>query len=384
MESKDMQGLLVELIGAALNRTALDDAVKAQLTPDMVDALYRFSKHHDLSHLLATVLSQNHVAVGDERWVMLEQADIKAVYRHEQMKYAYEEICSILECASIPYIPLKGAVIRPYYPDETMRTSCDIDILVKEEDLATAVDALKARGYTEGEREYHDISLYSPTHVHLELHFHIQENLEGLDRVLARVWSYVIPTDGYRYALTNAFFVFHMYAHMSYHFLSGGCGLRSLMDVWVIQHRMGIPLDAVRELLREAGLEQFAEKINRLANVCFSGEPRDAWSDRLLNYLFMGGAYGSLNNRLAVTTTESHGTVGYALRRLFLPYRQMVHRYPVLRRVPVLLPFCWVARFFVMLFGGKARSSVVELKTAGQITDEKIREGKQLREWLGL
>ena len=30
----------------------------------------------------------------------------------------------------IPFLPLKGSVIRQYYPEPWMRTSCDIDILV--------------------------------------------------------------------------------------------------------------------------------------------------------------------------------------------------------------------------------------------------------------
>ncbi|MBO4954226.1 MAG: nucleotidyltransferase family protein, partial [Clostridia bacterium] len=35
----------------------------------------------------------------------------------------------------IDFMPLKGAVIRQYYPEPWMRTSCDIDIHVKKDRL---------------------------------------------------------------------------------------------------------------------------------------------------------------------------------------------------------------------------------------------------------
>ena len=131
-----------------------------------------------------------------------------SVYRNEQIKYAYNQICDIFNNESIPYIPLKGSVIRPYYPEESMRTSCDIDILVREENLKTAIDALVKKGFKCGERHYHDVSLFSEAHVHLELHFNIQENIDKLDAVLKDAWQYAKLTDGSKYEFTNEFFVF--------------------------------------------------------------------------------------------------------------------------------------------------------------------------------
>ena len=54
---------------------------------------------------------------------------IKAIYRHAQLSYEYVAVCDALETAQIPFIPLKGSVLRKWYPEPWMRTSCDIDIL---------------------------------------------------------------------------------------------------------------------------------------------------------------------------------------------------------------------------------------------------------------
>lgn len=68
------------------------------------------------------------------------------------MKSAFRDICSIFDKIKIAYIPLKGAVIRPYYPYDSMRTSCDIDILIHEEDLELAIKNLIEKGYKCGEK----------------------------------------------------------------------------------------------------------------------------------------------------------------------------------------------------------------------------------------
>lgn len=70
-------------------------------------------------------------------------------------------------------IPLKGAVLRYIYPAPELRTSSDIDVLVKEEDLESAVAAIEnATDFKMLRKAYHDISMVN-SQVHLELHFTI-------------------------------------------------------------------------------------------------------------------------------------------------------------------------------------------------------------------
>ena len=120
------------------------------------------------------------------------------LYRYLLFNYEYMRLCDTLETAKIDHLPLKGSIIREYYPESWMRTSCDIDILVHEQDLDRAVQTLcETLGYhTEGEREYHDISLFSPSGIHLELHFNILENTERIDGLLSRVWEFSKPIKG--------------------------------------------------------------------------------------------------------------------------------------------------------------------------------------------
>ncbi len=382
MEAKTLQNIFIKILRAELSEATLDTEIREQLTPGVISALYELSKRHDLAHIVAASLQKNGLLTDDQVSAKFKQENAQAVYRHLQMEYAYKQICDVFEEKGIPYIPLKGAVLRQYYPQPSMRTSCDIDILIREENLECAVDALTQKGFQCGERHYHDISLRSPRNIHLELHFHIQENTDNLDAVLKDVWQYAKPMTGSCYGLTKEFFLFYMFAHMSYHFLAGGCGIRPLMDIWVIEHKMGIAYPQAEELLQRAGIYTFARGITELAEACFSGQEKDAFSDTLLSYIFDGGVYGSVRNRVAVKKGDS--TLRYVMQRLFMPYENMTIIYPILEKCPFLLPICWIMRIFKMLFGGKLRASAFELRIAKEMSNTELEKIKQIKEGLGL
>lgn len=384
METTAVQDIFIKILRSELTETELDAPAKEQLTPNVVSDLCSLAVRHDLTYIVSSSLHKCGSKREDAVYSKLDQKAIVSVYRNEQIKNAFAKICDTFDRSSIPYIPLKGSVIRPYYPQECMRTSCDIDILVKEESLEEAIDALLQKGFKRGEKNYHDVSLFSEAGVHLELHFNIQENIDKLDAVLRDAWKYARLTDGSRYKFTDDFFVFHMFAHMSYHFLCGGCGVKSLMDIWVMKHKMGLTYECARVLLEKAGIYRFAAEISNLVESYFSDQPKDAFSDGILSYIFSGGVYGTSQNKIAVKKTKAKSTALYALRRLFLPYKDMATLYPILYKLPVFLPFCWIARWCKMLFGGKVKHTIRELKTASNVPDGQVASILQMCERLGL
>ncbi len=384
MEANSLQDIFIEMLRSELSKTELAVAVKERLTPDVISDLYALSKQHDLAHIISSALYKNGFLNSPELLSQYSREEVRVVYRYEQMQYAYRQICDTLDQANISYIPLKGSVIRPYYPNASMRTSCDIDILVKEADLDHATDALVEKGFRYDEKYYHDVSLFSPNNIHLELHFSILENTEGLDEILKLAWDYAEPAGANCYRFTQEFFLFHMFSHMSYHFLSGGCGIKSLMDVWVMKYKMGITYELAETLLKKAGIYKFAREITSLADRCFSGGPRDDFSDFLLSYILNGGVYGTSENKIAVTKAKSNSTVIYGLKRAFLPHKTMKIFYPVLNDFPILLPFCWLARISKVLIPRKRKRAIAEMKIAHNASGGEMDRMKQMRLRLGL
>ncbi len=378
------QELLINILRAEVCGNIADAPNSGELLDqDTAAALYALSKKHDLAHIISSYLSKHSIVTDEGILAQFKREEITSIYRCEQIKYAYKQICGAFDAAAIPYIPLKGSVIRPYYPKESMRTSCDIDILVKEEDLYRSIDILVKKGYECGEKNYHDISLRSPNKVNVELHFNIQENIEKLDCVLKEAWRHAVIKDGYHYEFTKEFFVFHMFAHMSYHFLSGGCGIRSLMDIWIMEQKMGVTFEESKEFLARAEIYKFASEISRLANSCFSDIPMNAFSHTLLKYILDGNLFGTQENSVAMGEKQTYTSIRYILKRIFIPYNALVLEYRVLKKCFLLYPFCWLHRSS-KLFIRTTKRIISRKKARSMVAEDKISNVQQLRSKLGI
>ena len=162
--------------------------------------LYKLSKAHDLAHLVGDALIKNDLIGNDEIKEKYQKQVMIAIYRYEKINYELNRLRSALNEAQIPFIPLKGSVLRQYYPEPWMRTSCDIDILVHDEQVDNVAQMLVEKlGYTYEKKLCHDISLISDGGVHLELHYSLIE-----DEIIGRVESVLQPvwekrSDGPRY-----------------------------------------------------------------------------------------------------------------------------------------------------------------------------------------
>ena len=97
--------------------------------------LYKLSKLQDMTHIIAFGLQKhNLIDQNSDLWKKGYKKQYSlAQYRVSNLEYEYKRVCNVLEEAGIDYLPLKGAVIRPLYPEPWMRVSCDIDILVHQD-----------------------------------------------------------------------------------------------------------------------------------------------------------------------------------------------------------------------------------------------------------
>ena len=320
----------------------------------------------------------------------IKKLQMSAYFRYERMKYDMQEIAAAFSGAKIPFIPLKGAVIRKYYPDPLMRTSCDIDVLVKEEHLSAAAEALQNKGWRKDDKiNYHDISLFSPANTHLELHFNLREHIPEIDAVLDRVWEHIEPypeeegtaeksdtaeesaddaAGTYRYRQTDEFLMFHLLAHMSYHFVSGGCGLRSFADIFILREKLTFDEEKLNALLCEGHIKDFYGQVLALIDVWFYGKPHTDLTRRMEKYVIDGGVYGTLTNRVSMEQAK-HGGKGKNLKqRIFMPYDKLKERYPVLVKHKWLTPLYEVVRWFSLLKRDTFKRSVNELKVNNAVS----------------
>lgn len=149
-----------------------------------------------------------------------------------------------------------------------MRTSSDIDILVQENDLKKAIQEIEENtDFKVIKNGYHDVSLVN-ANIHLELHFNIKENLETIDELLKDAWKYAEKSnEGFRYTFFPEFQIFYVIAHMRYHFLNGGLGIRPFLDLWLLITKTEYDEATVRQMCSNCGIIVFYEECVHLSKV---------------------------------------------------------------------------------------------------------------------
>ena len=372
--------ILIALLRFELFGTPISEELKAQI-PNHEKKLFSLARHHDLTAALINALDKCGVKVGDEVSQALENERLLTLFRHENICFAQNEVCTALEAGQIDHIPLKGAVIRGLYPDPAERTSCDVDILVRPEDADRAVGLIcEECGYTFTARNYHDISLHSPGGVHIELHFELGEAVGGVGAAYGRVWDYSSPAPERRYErrLTDAYLIFHNIAHAAYHFLFGGIGVRAITDLSLMKSRLGYDRGELADLLSESGLETFAAELFSLSDAWFFGGELTEVGKRMEEFVLRSGVYGTQDNKVAVGQGEKKGKIRYLLSRIFLPYDSLKRLYPVLEKHKILIPVCQVRRWFRLLRTGAARRSAAEVKVTANLDQAHAAEVNRL------
>ena len=338
------------------------------------NSIYSISKAHDLAHIVGSALQKAGAELSTELSEKFLKQQTIAAYRYMKIEYDLEQICRAFERAKIMHMPLKGSVIRKYYPSPEMRTSCDIDMLVREEELDRAVAVLRDELHYEiGRKDTHDVSVFSTSGIHVELHFALIEDDKKVDSLLADIWShsYLDVNSEYRYFMNNEYFVFYCIAHMAKHFLNGGCGIRPFMDLWIAENRMGFSREAVDALLDKCGLKQFGDQAFALCGVWFSGGEHTSLTQKMENYIVRGGVYGTVEHKVAISQTQqSGGKLRYMMRRIFLPYDSLKMYYNRLEKYPALYPFYQIKRWCRIMFSKDSKRAMRELQYSATVSDD--------------
>lgn len=362
--------------------------------------VYKLSKAHDVAHLVGDALNKNGVFenlpadLDENERAAIEKIKAKfdeqiftAVYRYENITYELEQICKTLEEAKIPFIPLKGSVIRKYYPEPWMRTSCDIDILVKEKDADNAAEYLQTQlQYGVDRKGQHDVSMFTASNVHVELHFKLLDSDFKQVKDLIDVWSgdeISLLSDSEYQMSKELFLLYHIY-HMAKHFVHGGCGIKPFIDLWIIKNKVGFDEEKAQKMLQESGLLAFFERSTDLVNVWFEGKEHSEITQEMEDYILQGGVYGTLKQNLAMSQNKKGGKFKHLLSKVFLSYKDMSIYYPSLKKCPVLFPFYQVRRWCRILFCGGRKAAMNEIKVNQNITTEEQERAKKLLEELNL
>ena len=381
--------VLMNLIKVSIRKENLNVDFFKSLSEEEEKQLYKLCSEHSLGIIAGDILGKSDQIEKTAVVNKLINEAFMAMIKYEQSQLDKEDITKTFDELFIPYIVLKGPRVRQFYPKPEYRTSCDIDILVKEEDIDRAVTGLVEKSsFEKQKRNYHDIPMVSPQGILLELHFNIKENTENLDGVLTKVWdnSFRVGGEGsMEYKQSNEFFLFHLLAHMAYHFQHGGCGIRSVLDVYLICQHMQYDETKLIRFCNDAKITSFYKYVRQLGEVWFDNKEHTSITLAMEEYILKGGTYGSIDNSIAVElVNQGGGHVRYIKNRIFMPYKNLKIKYPVLEKYKFLTPVYQVVRWKRMIFDGKLKRYVTEFNMSKSIGQEQLNSTEKLLKALGL
>ena len=379
MQKRDVYKVFTTLISSVVNDEKVPKAVLESLTDQFLSALFNLANSHDLAHFISYALNKAGVTVPDE----FVKKDNLAKYRYGISDYETSRIKSVFEEEQIPYIILKGEKLRKLYPEPYLRQSCDIDVLVKKEDLKRASEVIEKQfSSSKGEEQEHDIFFKTDTGVSIELHFSFGTR-NGADDLLEKVWEKSVAVEG-KYCfempdeIFNAYFIFHT----ANHFRIGGCGVKPIIDFYMLFKKRNFSANMSKEILEELGCLIFAEKAYALADAWFGDAKMDDVLLAMEEFVMDGGVYGSLKHRTEIYAVQD-GKKFYR-KRIFMSLKDLKIRYKKLEKYPFLYPFYTVVRWFSIFDKNRRKAIMYELEYKFTMTNDNTSKTAQLLKNLGL
>ncbi len=380
--------LLREELGAIKPTREEVDELRTTLTQEQVSDLFNLAKIHDLAHLVGYALVKlNLISLESDLYKLFDKERMLAVYRLENQHYEYERVRELFKTEEIKFIPLKGAVIKGHYPENVLRTSYDVDLLVDEKDFEKVKRLLVDRLSYKAPKTatFHDMGFESQSKVKIEIHFSLKEGLQCADAILMNAWDYAsVAGQTSEYRLTNEFVMFYLTAHAAHHFLGGGCGIKPAMDLFVLENKLEFDEQKLNELLNKGKLLKFYKTLNQLKCFWFEGKEPSLDVITVSNYLISGGAYGSREKGVVIANVKKGSKTRYFFSRMFLPYRKLKRIYPVLNKHKWLFPFYQVVRWFSFLFGSRSKTGRSELAVLTSVKKQELASARDLLSSVGL
>lgn len=355
---------LIYLMACSLQGTKPEEALLANI--DM-EALLRLAKAHSVSAMVCMALEQTDAFQHATETTRLKWLDAKnkAVRKNMLLDAERHQLEKEFAEHGIWYMPLKGSILKDWYPKFGMREMADNDILFDPAGRKQVREIFQNRSYktVSFRKGNHDVYEKAPIY-NFEMHVSLfNGTYKELTEQYENVKERLLPVDGtaYQFAFTPEDFYVFVLAHAHKHYSRSGTGIRTLADIYIMNQKLGETMnwEYVDSELRGLGIFSYEHESRELAQKLFgiAELPTEAnlseAEQQMLAYYLGASTYGTIENRTlnqmqklqpdggAIT---AHTKRKYLLSRIF-PGREWCKACaPTVYKYPVLLPFFWVWR----------------------------------------
>ncbi len=343
-----------------LVRCAIHNEQPRQFPEDLdLQRVFEWGVYHQVANIAFYSIEKLEKKPDAALYSQWEACRDRAVILDINQSFAAEELRAALAAAEVRTLEVQGTKIKPLYPQPDYRTMSDIDFIIDPENLPGAMGVLESLGYRCREAHGVEVVAFRPPNIHVELHTQYFSDRTDYYGMMRPPFASMEETGVYD---VNEFYIYNM-LHIAKHYLSGGCGIRRVLDVYYLNRCYGDRIDQkyVRGILKAAKAQKLVADLSALAQAWFGeGQLADAQRE-MASYIMGSGVHGNkrneLDNRLKKDLDKNarFGRSGYLLRRLFCTREILYKTYPILQKHKLLYPFCWLHRLFCALRPAKLK-----------------------------
>lgn len=349
-------------------------------------ALYNLAQSHNVTGLVGRILAD---LPTDQRppkalAVAFRQGMGQTLMAYEKRMAAVQVMEQTLTDAQIPYLTVKGACTAAAYPDPSLRTCGDTDIVLTPEHQREAVQTLEQRGFAK-KVTHDDVVMLTLHGFEFELHTRLESINDGSRALLANPFAPEVAYNKSKniWVLQPVYAVYYTVLHLLHHIKTGGAGVRMLLDTDLLLRKDPTLAPQVLELAERSGLERSFGCILALCKQwldtplpCSVPALDTDTVEKFATVILGGGVFGHGNgNTGAVFLARQKAADGSktpftrlaALFRYCFPKSDyMAYQFPYLIRRPRLLPFAYLHRFCRGLFRNRTHSAAALQAIAGK------------------
>ena len=278
----------------------------------------------------------------------------KTIVFEEERERLYE----FLNANKIHFLPLKGILMNNEYPEYGMREFADNDILfdkryAKKVKEFFVKDGYEVESYGTGA---HDTYLKAPV-LNFEMHrtlFTSSENTKDSLAFFRNILQESMVKEGYEHYLNDELYYAYFIAHTHKHFAGGGCGVRSLVDIYLYLKHHELKREILDGALDEMKLKDFEKEISELSFKSLEGKELSKEEEDTLLYIMSSGAYGTLAHHIQ-NSLKKGSKARYLLRRIFPPLSFYKETHPIAYYSIIGIPLVWASRLLRALFFKRSR-----------------------------
>ena len=320
--------------------------------PDEVDTslLYKLCVRNAVQGILYLAVQSGAVTLSAENEVKLQKSYMAILAREATQQEEIEYIKNAFNEENIEFMFLKGTHLKSLYPVPEMRFMVDMDILVKEKSMDKGGELILSRGFTQEMNNGKDIVLVKKPFLTIELHKMLFVEDYFMHDYFTSVWDRVEIVNGCEYKMPiNDLYVYTL-AHLAEHYLEAGSCFRPLMDLYLMEKAYTeLDFEYINKQFEIIGIEKFAIKIRQLCKCAFDDAEYNDDLMTMENYIVFGAPVKNANEVSKIVRTHKSKSQRL-IESAFPNLKHMKLRYPILEKVPFLLPIFWIVRFFEFVF----------------------------------